>query len=150
MIEVSSDEELPIHDHRETILKNVLKKGLVLLSAPTGSGKSTQVPQFLIDRLQSGRVVYVTQPRRVAARALARRVASERETKLGEEVGYEMRFDRCVSGGTKIIYLTEGVLLRKLLGNGNLAEADAVGRSGDRARHARHEHRDDRRQRRRH
>ena len=115
--------ELPIHECRKAILEGVLNEGRVLLSAPTGSGKSTQVPQFLADALDQDRIVYVTQPRRVAARSLARRVAHETGTALGDDVGYEMRFDRRVSKRSRIIYLTEGVLLNKLLSAEGLAEA---------------------------
>ncbi len=118
--------ELPIHECRKAILEGVLNEGRVLLSAPTGSGKSTRVPQFLADALDQDRIVYVTQPRRVAARSLARRVAHETGTALGDYVGYEMRFDRRVSERSRIIYLTEGVLLNKLLSTEGLAEAGAV------------------------
>ncbi len=127
MSNICGSSTLPIHECRNAILEGILNGGRVLLSAPTGSGKSTQVPQFLSDDLlASDKVVYVTQPRRVAARALARRVANECGTQLGDGVGYEMRFARCVTKKTRIIYLTEGVLLRKLLGGGNLTEAGAV------------------------
>ena len=120
-------EKLPIYKCRDLILNGIKSGSRVVLSAPTGSGKSTQVPQFLADRENnSQKIVYVTQPRRMAARALARRVASERSTRVGDGVGYEMRFDRCVSENTRIIYLTEGVMLRKLLGDTQLREAEAV------------------------
>ncbi|MFP6899387.1 MAG: helicase-related protein, partial [Opitutales bacterium] len=127
MLEDRTGNTLPIGEHLQEIIGGLRKGGPILLSAPTGSGKSTQVPQFVADHyLESGQVIYVTQPRRVAVRALARRVASERGTRLGDRVGYEMRFDRCVSDNTRIIYLTEGVLLRKLLGSDGLVEAGAV------------------------
>ncbi|MCC7518539.1 MAG: ATP-dependent helicase HrpB, partial [Verrucomicrobiae bacterium] len=89
----------------------------VLLTAPTGSGKSTQTPQILLDRglLGSGQVV-VLQPRRLAARLLAVRVAAERHGRLGGEVGYQVRFDNVTGPSTRIRFVTEGVLLRQMLG----------------------------------
>ncbi len=93
----------------------------LVLTAPTGSGKSTQVPQILLDRgLLGPGMVVVLQPRRLAARLLASRVAEERHSPLGAEVGYQVRFDRQSSDATRILYVTEGILLRRLLSSPNL------------------------------
>ena len=86
-------DKLPIYEIEEAILTSVRDHRRVIVSAPTGSGKSTQVPQMLLDRglLDNGQVV-VLQPRRLATRLLAARVAWERKTELGRQVGYQIRF----------------------------------------------------------
>ncbi|MEM6821727.1 MAG: ATP-dependent helicase HrpB [Verrucomicrobiota bacterium] len=87
-----------------------------IIEAPTGSGKSTQVPQILLDSgLAGDGQIVVLQPRRLAARVLAQRVAAERGETAGGTVGYEVRFERAVSKNTRIRYITEGVLLREML-----------------------------------
>lgn len=110
--------ELPILAAADDLARAFKEHARVLLAAPTGSGKSTQVPQILQDRglLGDGQVV-VLQPRRLAARLLAARVAAERRSRLGDEVGYQVRFDNVTSPSTRIRFVTEGVLLRQMLGN---------------------------------
>ena len=83
----------------------------VVIQAPTGSGKSTRVPQFMLDDglVGPGRIV-VLQPRRLAARLLAKRVAEERGAKLGGEVGFQYRLENVSSRETRILYVTEGIL----------------------------------------
>jgi ATP-dependent helicase HrpB len=109
-------DRLPIYDIERDIIAALKAGGRLILSAPTGSGKSTQVPQMLLrhDFLRTGQVV-VLQPRRLAARLLAARVAQELNVKLGEEVGYQIRFENVTSPRTKIRFVTEGVLLRQML-----------------------------------
>ena len=99
----------------------------VVLQAPTGSGKSTQVPQILLDNglLGSGEVV-VLQPRRLATRMLASRVAQERGCRLGGEVGCQIRFDKVASSQTRIRFVTEGVLLRQMLNDPDLRGISAI------------------------
>lgn len=116
---------LPIWQVAPAILEHLRCGNRLVLAAPTGSGKSTQVPQMLVDELGMHRVV-VLQPRRVAARTLAARVASERDSKLGAEVGYQIRFEDYTSRGTKISFVTEGILLRWLQDDASLAGIDAV------------------------
>lgn len=107
---------LPIYELDEEIVATLRASGRLILQAPTGSGKSTQVPQILLDGgvLGDGRCV-VLQPRRLATRMLAARVAEERGVPLGGEVGYQIRLDNVSSPSTRILFVTEGVLLRQML-----------------------------------
>ena len=109
-------ERLPIYDIEEQIVAGLRETRRLIVSAPTGSGKSTQVPQMLLDRglLGTGQVV-ILQPRRLAARLLAARVAWERKTQLGREVGYQIRFENVTSADTRIRFVTEGLLLRQMV-----------------------------------
>ena len=107
---------LPIYEIEHDIIARLQADRRLILSAPTGSGKSTQVPQMLLrhDLLGNGQVV-ILQPRRLAARLLATRVAQELGVRLGDEVGYQIRFENCTSAKTRIRFVTEGVLLRQLI-----------------------------------
>lgn len=109
-------ERLPIYEIEGAIVASVREQSRVVLSAPTGSGKSTQVPQMLLDQglLGAGQVV-VLQPRRLATRLLAGRVAWERKVELGREVGYQIRFENVCGPETRIRFVTEGVLLRQMV-----------------------------------
>ena len=95
--------------------------GALVLQAPPGAGKTTRVPQALLDAGLAGEgKVLVLEPRRLAARLSARRVAEERGERVGETVGYEVRFDRAVSAATRIEFVTEGILTRRLVGDSDL------------------------------
>src|ERR1043166_6490157 len=104
---------LPIWDVHADIVATLRGGNRLVLVAPTGSGETTQVPQMLLDAGIAGdKMIVVLQPRRVAARTVAARVAWERQGKLGAEVGYQIRFDDHTSLGTRICFVTEGILLR--------------------------------------
>lgn len=120
--------DLPIYQLRRNLADQARAPGpvRVIVEAPTGSGKSTGVPQILLDDAGLTGEILVLQPRRVAARMLARRVAWERGGRVGAEVGYQVRFERVVSKDTRICYMTEGVLTRRLLGDPELRGVDAV------------------------
>ena len=98
----------------------------LVLRAPTGSGKSTRIPQMLLDlNLVQGQIV-VLQPRRIAARLLAARIAQERDVRLGGEVGYQIRFERVESAQTRIKFVTEALLLRQMASDPELKGVGAV------------------------
>ncbi len=124
---MSAPRDLPIYELESEIVRSLGENPRLILEAPTGSGKSTQVPQILLDHglLGAGEVV-VLQPRRLAARLLAKRVAQERGGSLGEEVGYQIRFERTVSAKTRIRFVTEGILLRQLLHDPELRGVAAI------------------------
>ncbi|MEM7518034.1 MAG: DEAD/DEAH box helicase, partial [Planctomycetota bacterium] len=109
-------QRLPIDEVLPELLDALREHGCALLRAPTGAGKTTRVPSAILDAglVQSGERVLVLEPRRLAARAAARRVASERNVRLGDEVGYEVRFDKKSGKNSRIVFVTEGILLRKL------------------------------------
>jgi len=110
------NKSLPIADYREQILQAIEVNSAVVITAETGAGKSTQVPQFL---MEAGYRVVVTQPRRLAARTVAERVAEEVGCQLGEEVGFRTGFERKDSAQTKVLFCTDGLqLVRELTGNG--------------------------------
>jgi ATP-dependent helicase HrpB len=114
-------ERLPIYDIESDIIARLKSDRRLILSAPTGSGKSTQMPQMLLRHgmLGHGQVV-ILQPRRLATRLLAARVAQELGVQLGQEVGYQIRFENVTSAKTKIRFVTEGVLLRQMIGDPQL------------------------------
>ena len=99
----------------------------LILTAPTGSGKSTQVPQYLLDDglCPTGQIV-VLQPRRLPARLLAKWVADQRGVRLGDEVGYQIRLDDRTGPRTRIRYVTEGILLRQMLADPRLTGIQAI------------------------
>ncbi len=118
---------LPIWKIHDDILRTLQGGNRLVLVAPTGSGKTTQVPQMLLDAgIADTKMIVVLQPRRVAARTVATRVASERKSQLGAEVGYQIRFDDHISPDTRIAFVTEGILLRWLQDDRTLAHIGAV------------------------
>ncbi|CEI65354.1 putative ATP-dependent RNA helicase DHX35 [Fusarium venenatum] len=108
---------LPIAQHRESLLYVIEKHPVTIVIGQTGSGKTTQIPQFLEQAgwCSDGKIIGVTQPRRVAATTVAVRVAEEVGCELGKEVGYSIRFEDVTSASTKIKFLTDGLLIREAL-----------------------------------
>src|SRR4051794_30080932 len=122
-----SRKDLPIYELEDSIVENLRAHSRLIIQAPTGSGKSTQVPQILLDHglLGEGQVV-ILQPRRLAARLLAARVAVERNSRLGDEVGFQIRFENVTSRRTRIRFVTEGILLRQLIQDPELRGIAAI------------------------
>ena len=114
--------KLPVFPYREDFLAAVKEHQVLILVGETGSGKTTQIPQFLheIGYSELGKIG-CTQPRRVAAMSVAARVAQEMNVKLGHEVGYSIRFENCTNQKTIIQYMTDGMLLREILTAPDLA-----------------------------
>ena len=117
---------LPIDTLQDGLVAACGRVRRIVLRAPTGSGKSTRIPQMLLDlNLVQGQIV-VLQPRRIAARLLAARIAQEREVRLGGEVGYQIRFERVESAQTRIKFVTEALLLRQMASDPELKGVGAV------------------------
>lgn len=126
---------LPAYAVKNDLMKMINENQIVVVIGETGSGKTTQLAQFLsdagytksIDKNGSRLMVGCTQPRRVAAMSVAKRVAEEVGCKLGEDVGYSIRFeDKTSKTKTRIKYLTEGILLREMLGDPNLENYSCI------------------------
>ncbi|KAL2160631.1 hypothetical protein VTH06DRAFT_1319 [Thermothelomyces fergusii] len=120
-------ERLPAWQVRADVVRAVLENQVTIISGETGSGKSTQSVQFILDDLYdrglgNGANIIVTQPRRISALGLADRVAEERCTQVGQEVGYSIRGESKTGPGTKITFVTTGVLLRRLQTSGGRVE----------------------------
>jgi ATP-dependent helicase HrpB len=117
---------LPIDPVLPEIVRLVQAEGAVVLEAPPGAGKTTRVPGALLGGLGGDGEIVVLEPRRLAARMAARRVADERGERLGDTVGYQVRFEDVSSARTRIRFVTEGVLTRRLVSDRALSGVDAV------------------------
>ncbi len=140
-------EKLPIYASKEELVSHIEQNETVIILGETGSGKTTQIPQFVYERMvtttnknnykssstttsfkEKGTMVAVTQPRRVAAVSVAKRVSQEigARGKLGDLVGYGIRFDDCSSEQTRIKFFTDGMLLREALNDPLLSRYGAI------------------------
>ncbi|KAK5580489.1 hypothetical protein RB653_000508 [Dictyostelium firmibasis] len=113
---------LPVYPYREELIEAVREYQVLIIVGETGSGKTTQIPQYLHEAgfSKTGKIG-CTQPRRVAAMSVAARVAEEVGCKLGNEVGYSIRFEDCTSQKTVLQYMTDGMLVREFLTAPDLA-----------------------------
>ncbi|KAK2441771.1 pre-mRNA-splicing factor ATP-dependent RNA helicase DEAH1 [Trifolium repens] len=119
--------KLPIYTYRDELLQAVQDHQVLVIVGETGSGKTTQIPQYLHEAGYTKHgMIACTQPRRVAAMSVAARVAHELGVKLGHEVGYSIRFEDCTSDKTILKYMTDGMLLREFLGEPDLASYSVV------------------------
>ena len=109
-------ESLPIFKLRKQLLEAIRANRILIVIGDTGSGKTTQLTQYLAeDGYANELMIGCTQPRRVAAMSVAKRVSEEVGCRLGEEVGYTIRFEDCTSSSTRIKYMTDGILQREIL-----------------------------------
>ncbi|KAH9480187.1 putative ATP-dependent RNA helicase prh1 [Psilocybe cubensis] len=119
--------QLPIAKGREALIEEIRKNDVTILLGETGSGKTTQVPQYILESgLARNGMIAVTQPRKVAATSLAQRVAVEQNVSLGDLVGYAVRFDEKSSTETRIKYLTDGMIVRELMSDPLLSHYSVV------------------------
>ncbi|CAN6988483.1 unnamed protein product [Brassica oleracea var. botrytis] len=114
--------DLPVWLQKDEFLRTLQSNQTLILVGETGSGKTTQIPQFVLDAVEAENtnkhkkwLVGCTQPRRVAAMSVSRRVADEMDVAIGEEVGYSIRFEDCSGPRTMLKYLTDGMLLREAM-----------------------------------
>ncbi|KAI9727933.1 MAG: DEAH-box RNA helicase prp16 [Chrysothrix sp. TS-e1954] len=120
-------EYLPAFAVRENLLNTIRESQTCIIVGETGSGKTTQITQFLYEEgYARGGMIACTQPRRVAAMSVAKRVSEEMECKLGGLVGYQIRFEDCTSDETKIVYMTDGVLLRQCMTDPSLSKYSCI------------------------
>lgn len=120
--------ELPIDALLPQIVEQLTREGTLVLTAPTGAGKTTRVPRALLDALStdSKQEIVVLEPRRIAARFAAARVAEELGEPLGERIGYNVRFESKGGANVRVRFVTEGVLLRRLSEDPTLSKVTAV------------------------
>lgn len=110
---------LPAYKVKEKIVKTIASNQITVISGDTGSGKTTQVPQLVLDDMISNNKgseanIIVTQPRRISAIGVSERIASERCERVGETVGYSIRLENKRSSKTRLLLCTTGILLRRL------------------------------------
>lgn len=115
---------LPIAQQKDTILKCVSENNVILIAGDTGCGKSTQIPQYLLGAGLEG--IVCTQPRRIAAISLCKRVAFETLNEYGTHIGYQIRFEKHRSKHTKMLFLTEGLLLRQIASDPMLKDYNVI------------------------
>lgn len=115
--------DLPITSYQQQIIDTIESNSVTIIQGATGSGKTTQVPQYVLDEYVKNQRycnIVVTQPRRIAAISIAKRVCQERGWTLGSLVGYQVGRDKCVSEDTRLSYVTTGVLLQRLIQSKNM------------------------------
>jgi ATP-dependent helicase HrpA len=126
-LKLEYDPALPITAHRDEILAALARHQVLIVCGATGSGKTTQLPKLC---LEAGRgtagLIGHTQPRRLAARALANRLAHEMGTSVGAAVGYKVRFNDRTSRGTRVKLMTDGILLKELESDRSLRRYDTL------------------------
>ncbi|KAL0135764.1 P-loop containing nucleoside triphosphate hydrolase protein [Mucor lusitanicus] len=105
--------QLPTFEYKQDLIDAIREYSILVIIGETGSGKTTQIPQYILEELPELHKVGVTQPRRIAAITVAKRVSEEQGDRLGSRVGYNIRFDDRTSADTRLVYMTDGILLRE-------------------------------------
>jgi len=119
--------ELPVVEHHDEIVSAIRQHQVIVVVSDTGSGKTTQLPKMVAEALGEGRgLVGCTQPRRIAAASVSKRVAEELAVPLGGYVGYQVRFEEMLSRETRIKFMTDGILLAETQGDHELKKYDAL------------------------
>ena len=123
---VATRQSLPCYARRDEIISTIRAHSVVVISGATGCGKTTQIPQFVLEdavlHKQGGACnIICTQPRRISAVGVANRVAEERNEKIGNVIGYQIRLEKRLSTHTRLKFCTTGILLRMLTGNPTLS-----------------------------
>jgi pre-mRNA-splicing factor ATP-dependent RNA helicase DHX15/PRP43 len=120
--------QLPVYEFKDHLLEMVRNHQCIIVEGETGSGKTTQIPQFLLEMLAvpGQKTVACTQPRRVAAMSIAKRVSEEMDVELGNEVGYTIRFEDVSNQNTILKYLTDGMLLREAMSDPLLSRYSCI------------------------
>ena len=119
--------ELPISGRVNDIMEALTAHQVVIVAGATGSGKTTQLPKVALEMGRGGKhQIGVTQPRRIAATSVAARVASELECSLGQEVGYQIRFEDRTCANTWVKFMTDGILLAEIQGDRLLRKYDTL------------------------
>ena len=125
--DISYPEELPIAERREEIARAIRNHQVVIVAGETGSGKTTQLPKICLGLGRGARqLIGHTQPRRLAARTVAQRIAQELKTQLGELIGYQVRFNDKVSDATAVKLMTDGILLAEMQRDRLLRKYDTI------------------------
>jgi ATP-dependent helicase HrpB len=118
---------LPIDSLLPEIVESLRATPRLVVEAPPGAGKTTRIPPALLDAgLAPGGEILILEPRRIAARLAARQVAAERGERVGESIGYEVRFEKAAGARTRLKYVTEGILMRRLLSDPQLSNVSVV------------------------
>ncbi|EIE78583.1 hypothetical protein G6F46_003654 [Rhizopus delemar] len=106
-------QQLPTFEYKQELIDAIREYSILVIIGETGSGKTTQIPQYILEEMPEISKVGVTQPRRIAAITVAKRVSEEQGIRLGSKVGYTIRFDDHTSADTRVKYMTDGILLRE-------------------------------------
>jgi pre-mRNA-splicing factor ATP-dependent RNA helicase DHX15/PRP43 len=119
---------LPVYEFKADLEKKVMENQILVVEGETGSGKTTQIPQFLLPLLAvpGHKAIACTQPRRVAAMSIAKRVSEEMDVEFGQQVGYTIRFEDLTTPNTILKFLTDGMLLREAMSDPNLRRYSCI------------------------